>query len=217
MRFYGFRIDRFSLYWATPNVYGITNLRPALPYRLINHSLTEDDLNELAYHFEADYADASASYAPGMKQAIKTWKACKGAVLDVFRSEHSIRIIDTRPDGEQREYNFDGLAVELYLQCDAAQSVHRLMGIPSVRACASEEQVVTLLEQFVEQGLMIRSGKQYLSLAVVREGIQYQHAITYLGDHRLVSQRPGPAYSRSKQVITVTQGSIKAAWNLTQL
>ena len=164
------RIDRFSAYWVAPQNYSITNLRPALPYRLIYHSLAENDLIELAYHFEADYSDASASYSQGMMQVVKAWQACKGAVLDVFPSDHAIYIVDTRQGGERREYSFDGLAAELYLRCDTAQSGQRLIGVPSVSAYANEAQIVSILEQFVEQGLMIHSGGQYLSLAVIREG-----------------------------------------------
>jgi ribosomal peptide maturation radical SAM protein 1 len=163
------RIDRFSAYLAAPTSYGIMQLRPASPFRTIYHSLSEDDLNGLAYHFDAEYPDASPVYAQGMEQAIKAWQNWCGAALDVFPSQHAIYILDTRKGGARREFRFDGLAAELYLLCDAAQSVQFLMEASSICERHSEAEVVALLDQFVEQGLMIRSGKQYLSLAVVRE------------------------------------------------
>jgi len=163
------RIDRFSAYLAAPTSYGIMQLRPASPFRTIYHSLSEDDLNGLAYHFDAEYPDASPVYAQCMEQAIKAWQNWCGAALDVFPSQHSIYILDTRKGGARREFRFDGLAAELYLLCDAAQSVQFLMEASSICERHSEAEVVALLDQFVEQGLMIRSGKQYLSLAVVRE------------------------------------------------
>jgi hypothetical protein len=78
-------------------------------------------------------------------------------------------IVDTRRRGARGEYRFDGLAAELYLLCDAAQTVRGLMDSPSIRARASEAEVVATLDQFVERGLMIREDKQYLGLAVVRD------------------------------------------------
>jgi ribosomal peptide maturation radical SAM protein 1 len=163
------RIDRFSSYWTSPASYGITKLRPARAYRTIYHALAEEDLNELAYYFDAEYPDASPAYAPGMEQAVKAWQACTGAALDAYPSPGSIRILDTRGGGVAREHRFDGLAAELYLLCDAAHTVPALLKAPGIRERADEEDIVALLDQFVEQGLMIRAGKQYLSLAVVRE------------------------------------------------
>ena len=103
-----------------------------------------------------------------MEQAVKAWQASTGAALDLYLSPGAIRIVDTR-SGAAREFAFDGLAAELYLLCDAAQTVRALLEAPGVSARAGEEQVVALLDHFVEQGLMIRAGKQVLSLAVVRE------------------------------------------------
>jgi ribosomal peptide maturation radical SAM protein 1 len=163
------RIDRFSAYWTSPASYDITELRPARAYRTIYHALSEEDLNELAYYFDAEYPDASPAYAPGMEQAVKAWQACTGAALDVYASQGSIRILDTRAGGAAREYRFDGLAAELYLLCDAAQTVLALMEAPGVCGRADEQELVALLDHFVEQSLMIHAGEQYLSLAVVRE------------------------------------------------
>jgi hypothetical protein len=162
------RFDRYSAYFADPAAHGITQLRPARPYRAIYYSLAEEDLSDLAFHFDAEYSDASPVYAQGMRQAVRAWQACGGAALDLYLSPGAMRIVDTR-SGAARELTFDGLAANLYLLCDAAQTVRALMEVPSVCAHASEAQVITLLDQFVEQGLMIRAGQQYLSLAVVRE------------------------------------------------
>jgi len=163
------RIDRFSAYWASPVSYGITHLRPACAYRFIYQSLAEEDLNELAYYFDAEYPDVSPVYAQGMERAVKAWQASTGAALDVFPLPDSIHIVDTRTGGERRDYQFGGLAAQLYVQCDAAQSVRLLMEKASIHGQARGAEVIALLDQFVEQGLMIRAGKQYLSLAVVRE------------------------------------------------
>jgi len=47
--------------------------------------------------------------------------------------------------------------------------VRALLEAPGVSARAGGEQVVALLDHFVEQGLMIRAGKRHLSLAILRE------------------------------------------------
>lgn len=164
------RFDRFSAYWADPTRFGITSLRPTLPYRTIYHPIPEDDLQDLANYFDADYTDVSASYAQGMEQAVKTWQASRSARLDVFPSGNTIQIVDTRKPGTRHEYNFNGNAAELYLRCDAAQTVHALMQDEGMREPNSEAEVLALLDQFVTAGLMVRSGRQYLSLAVLREG-----------------------------------------------
>jgi ribosomal peptide maturation radical SAM protein 1 len=163
------RIDRFSAYWISPASHGITKLRPAGAYRTIYHALSEEELHELAYFFDAEYADVSPLYAGGMEQAVKAWQARSGAALDLYLSPGSIRIVDTRRDGAALEHRFEGLAAELYLLCDAAQTVRALMETPGVSVRAGEEQVVALLDHFVEQGLMIRAAKRYLSLAILRE------------------------------------------------
>jgi ribosomal peptide maturation radical SAM protein 1 len=163
------RFDRNSAYVNDPAEYGLTNLKPAPAYQYVYHSLAEDDRTQIAYYFEAEYADDSAHYTQGVVQAVKEWQTRTDAALDVFPASQSIRIIDTRTRGETREYHFDGLAAELYLLCDAAQSVRALMDAPSICERVTETEVTAILNKFVEQGLMIRVGKQYLSLAVVRD------------------------------------------------
>lgn len=161
--------DRFSAYWADPASYGITRLRPSCANRTIYHILTEEDLNQMVYHFDAEYVDVSDVFAKDMEQAVNAWRACTNAALDVFPSPHSVSIVDTRQGCERREYSFNGVAAELYLLCDTAQTVRALMQAPSIVDRADEAEVVSILDQFVEQGLMIHTGRLYLSLAVIRE------------------------------------------------
>ncbi|MBM3133915.1 MAG: RiPP maturation radical SAM protein 1 [Chloroflexi bacterium] len=169
------RFDRFGAYYQAPEAYGITQLTPARAYQFVYHPLGEENLRQIAYFFDAEYPDYSANYTRGVVQAVKEWQGRGDVALDVFLSLPSIHIVDTRTRGETRAYHFDGLAAELYLLCDAAQTVRALMDTPSIRERATEAEVVALLNQFVEQGLMIREGKRYLSLAVVRDGHSSAH------------------------------------------
>ncbi|MCX6699133.1 MAG: RiPP maturation radical SAM C-methyltransferase, partial [Methanomicrobiales archaeon] len=152
-----FRFNRFSRYCVTPGAYGITRLTPVRAYRYVYHSLAERDLNDLAYYFEAEYPDDSANYTRSLEAALKDWQSRTDAELDVFPAMHSIRIVDTRIPGKKEEYVFDGLAAEVYLQCDAAQTIRALAGSNHV----TENEIITILDQFVTQKLMICSGKQY--------------------------------------------------------
>jgi len=158
--------NRFSRYRADPGAYGITHLTPVRAYRYIYHSLAERDLNDLAVYFEAEYPDDSVNYTRGLDAALKAWQSCSDAMLDVFPAMQSIRIVDTRTTGKKEEYVFDGLAADVYLQCDAAKTIRELVDHTHV----AEYEVMMILNQFVELGLMIHSGRQYLSLAVVRDG-----------------------------------------------
>ena len=166
------RFERYSAYWTSPASYGITHLEAARPYRYVYHALAADDLSELAYIFDAAYPDDSATYTAGLRRALQAWQDRPDARLDLFPSASSICIVDTRQPGAAREYRFDGLAAELYLLCDAAQSMRALMEAPAIGERAGEAEIVALLDRFVEQGLMIRSGNKYLSLAVEREPAQ---------------------------------------------
>ncbi|MBM3133918.1 MAG: RiPP maturation radical SAM protein 1 [Chloroflexi bacterium] len=164
------RFVRFSPYYRDPAANGITSLAPARTYGHIYHPLGEDDLRQLADIFEAEYADDSATYTQGLRQAVQEWQTRGDAVLDVFPSPHAIRIVDTRRLGEKKEYQFAGVAADVYLLCDAARSVRELMAAPAIRGLATESEVIAALDRFVEDGLMIRQGRQYLSLAVARDG-----------------------------------------------
>jgi ribosomal peptide maturation radical SAM protein 1 len=164
------RFVRYSAYHQNPAANGIRSLRPARTYRYIYHPFGEGDILQLADIFEAEYPDESMTYTQGLLKAVNAWQARTDAVLDVYPAPQSIRIVDTRTCGEKKEYRFDGLAAEAYLLCDAAQGVRGLMDSPDLRGRASEAEVAAALDRYVELGLMIRQGKQYLSLAVVRAG-----------------------------------------------
>ena len=164
------RPDRFSAYADDPAAYGITRLETPRAYRCVYHGIGEPDLGQMTYTFHAEYPRWSAIYARELMEFIDEWKTRSDAVLDVFPSPGTIRIVDTRARGEKKEYQFDGLAAKLYLLCDAAHSVTGLMDTLSSQKPPDESAVTAILNRFAELGLMIHRGKQYLSLAVVRNG-----------------------------------------------
>lgn len=171
-----FRIDRFSVYHQNPSSNGVKRLTPAKMYRFIYHPLCEDDLWELANIFDGEYPDDSANYTQCVVQTVKEWQARTDASLDVFPSVNSISIVDTRKLDEKKEYQFDGVAADAYILCDSAHSVRALMNSASIREGTTETEVKTVLDHFIDLGLMIHQGKQYLSLAVVRDGQPLKHS-----------------------------------------
>jgi len=52
-----FRMDRFSPYFNDAAQYGLINVRPYWSYRFAYPGLSENDLADIAYFFEFDYAD----------------------------------------------------------------------------------------------------------------------------------------------------------------
>ncbi|MBN2734346.1 MAG: RiPP maturation radical SAM C-methyltransferase [Methanomicrobiaceae archaeon] len=157
------RFERFSAYWKEPARYGITSLMPSNAYRHIFHSLSEDDLYDIAHYFDAEYNDESEIYAQDLIAVLKEWKSRTNAALDVFTSGDSIRITDTRK-GTMNEYNYNDLAADLYLQCDTAQTIQALLRMNP----EDKTEIKTILDQFVVNDLMIYSDGKYLSLGVMR-------------------------------------------------
>ncbi len=160
--------DRRSAYLHDPARFGITGLTPSLAHQCVYHALSEDELASIAYHFDAEYEDISATYGERIEGIVKEWQMRTNAALDVFPGPQSIRIVDTRARGERKEYHFDGLAAEIYLQCDAARTRRALADTPSVRGQAAAVEISAVLGRFVDLGLMVHRGERYLSLAVIR-------------------------------------------------
>ena len=161
------RFDRFSAYLEDPARWGLTGVRPAAAYRAVYPGLGEADLRDIVYFFEADYDDRSAEYAPALRAACEAWQGCAGAALDLTTAGGGVRLEDTRA-GELRVHLLDGTAAHVYLLCDAARTADELCREPAL-AGAGAARVQTLLDGFAGQGLMLRLGRRYLSLAVRRE------------------------------------------------
>ena len=161
------RFDRFSAYLEDPARWGLRDVRPAAAYRAVYTGLGDADLQDIVYFFEADYDDCSAEYAPALRAACEAWQGCAGAALDMRQTGRGLRLEDTR-SGELRVHLLDGAAAEAYVRCDAARTADELCRDPALGG-ADPAQVQALLDGFAGQGLMLRLGRRYLSLAVRRD------------------------------------------------
>jgi len=163
------RFERFSSYENNPASFGIKSLTPSKAYDLVYRGLDKNDINDIAFYFDAEYEDLSGGYKTRLLETIEEWKLRTDAVLDVFSYDDSIKIVDTRDKKNNRELSFNGLKSRIYMFCDNARSISSLLNVPEINQNAGEEEVKVILEDFVKEGLMIESKGRYLSLAVMRQ------------------------------------------------
>ncbi len=156
------RFDRFSKYHRDPAAYGIIRLTPKNAYKYVYHSLSPHDIETQCNIFDADYNDQSELYEKDLTNAVREWQSYPEADFNLFKSGNSIHLVDTRTRGETREYLYSGLAAQIYLCCDAARSVESLIN----RFQVSSDEITTILEQFLSERIIIKSGNNYLSLAI---------------------------------------------------
>lgn len=160
------RFDRFSKYHRDPAAYGIINMTPKNAYKYTYHSLSPREIDTQCYMFDAEYNDQSELYARDLTNVIREWQSYPEADFKLFIRENSIYLIDTRTRGETREYSYGGLEAQIYVECDAARSVESL----KTHFKVSSGEITTILEKFVNERTMIKSGNNYLSLAIEIDG-----------------------------------------------
>jgi ribosomal peptide maturation radical SAM protein 1 len=165
-----FRLDRFSPLFEDPDGHGLTGIRPYPSYRHV-YDLQPEALTRLAYFFAFDYVrprDVEGYSAP-LAEAITAWKEkAAGSVLWCEDEGDRLVLADRRPGFDPDELTvLDGEHLLLYRACDAVRPAVRLAAFltrETGRAYTAGD-VEKLLAPLVEQGLMLREGDSYLSLA----------------------------------------------------
>ena len=147
------RFERFSSYVNSPAYFGIKSLRPSRVYNLIYPELNEDDINDIAFYFDAEYKDYSERYEAKLLAAIEEWKLRTDAALDVFSYNDSIKIVDARDPKNNR---------------DKANNIPSLLRAAEITRNVKGKEIKLILDNFIREGLMIESKGRYLSLAVMR-------------------------------------------------
>ncbi len=167
------RLDRFSPFYMRSSELGLERLRPKPGYYYA-YPLGRRDLARLAYFFDFDYADGRDpySYLGDLQAELRRWWDARLIEpeqlprLDASCNGDAVTIKDTRPAALQSEHELAGLAAQLYLRCDAAQSLANLQR--EFSDVAEEQEIRRTLEQCIAAKLMIEMDGQYLSLAVMR-------------------------------------------------
>jgi ribosomal peptide maturation radical SAM protein 1 len=161
------RLDRFSPYFVDPERFGLCNVRPDRSYRYI-YDLPDDDLANLAYYFEHEYADGRnpATYTAGLHAAAGRWteNAGKGGLVYVDDGV-TLAIQDFRIGAEQYTTTLAGWERELYLFCDQGRSRQSINA--HVKSHGGEEaDVEGFLRRMVDLHLMVTADVRFIGLAL---------------------------------------------------
>jgi ribosomal peptide maturation radical SAM protein 1 len=166
---------RFSPLLEESQSRGLSNIRAHSGYRSI-YPFASEDLNELAYFFDCDFAgkDTIASYIEPLKNEVIAWKQSwmkQGApeLLCEQVREDRIRIHDSRPCSANRHEELNGEQALTYWACDTArsfESLRRETAQQRGRAYCGDDFLRRSLDQLVARRLMLREKDRYLSLAI---------------------------------------------------
>ncbi len=164
------RLDRFSPNFDAAEQYGFTDITPYPAYSYI-YPFPMESVANLAYFFTYHYREPqdSLSYVQPLVEEIYNWRSTHQKSKLIFIDEGSHLLIwDLRPIAKELLIILDGIERILYLACDGIRTTRQLQQLIEEH-CIEEEssqKVETILQPLVEQGLMLRDGNSYLSLAL---------------------------------------------------
>lgn len=150
-------LDRFSPYFMDPQTNGIKNVRPWIAYKYIYPTLDNQDLYNIAYHFDFDYCDGRdpSSYTAELKRELKIWKSLWQSdppILNIIDKNH---IKDTRPCAIKEIHTLTDEHELVYNFCRTPKSSNGFLN-------DSED----ILMDLIDSKLMINDNGKYLSLAL---------------------------------------------------
>ena len=181
------RYDRFSRFYKHQEHYQIS-LQPARVYNYL-YPLPPERMADFAYFFEDVSPLAQtrlaerASVLTELYQFIQLWEnlyyvsdevllrkkvSDQRPVLQMRQENGCWLIQDTRPCAVQNEIVLKGLAADIYLACDAAQTQDQL--VKSLRENYNRQvewqEVQPLVEQLCAQKILLQLDRRFVSLAV---------------------------------------------------
>lgn len=163
------RLDRFSPNFEDSASHGFVDVEPDAAYRHL-YPVEDGALANLAYYFEYRYRDDRdvASYTATTHEAVERWRRehVSGGLL-CLESEEGLLIWDQRPVATAPVIRLEGMERRLYGACDDIRHLRQLSRRLGGEATPTD--VESRLHGLVEQGLMMREGETFLSLAV-RQG-----------------------------------------------
>ena len=170
------RFDRFSVYHAHPERYGV-DLRPYPSYFAV-YPLGPERMTDLAYFFvDASRAEPSAVApgAPALAARVAEWKALFARdvrpVLCMTADGGTVTFLDTRPCAAARRTTLEGLAAEAYLACDPAIGEAELLRrlARDGDAARSPDAVRAVIARLVGLRVLLAVHGKYVALAVPGE------------------------------------------------
>jgi ribosomal peptide maturation radical SAM protein 1 len=161
------RLDRFSPNFDQAEALGLTAVEPLPAYRYI-YPFQPEVVANLAYYFSYNYRAPQdvESYTRAVEEQVHAWRVACGE-SDLFSIDLGTLLLigDLRPMTGSRLTVLTGLQRALYLACDAAQSLSALQAAANQSSSGTTD-VEALLQPLLADGLMVREGYSYLSLAV---------------------------------------------------
>lgn len=186
------RLDRFSPLYTRAAEFGLERIRPNPAYYYV-FPLGRRDLARLAYFFDFDYPDKRnpQNYLGNIKRAVNEWLGVWHVEPDArtrldatWTDDGAVEITDMRSCATSGEHKLNGLAAQIYFECDAAQSFKSLLR----RINADEIEIQTVLDDLQKRKLMTEMEEQYLSLAVWRK----RPALEIARENEYANKQPVP-------------------------
>ncbi len=166
------RMDRFSPYHANPSAFGMTNVRPMVPFSYL-YPFEPRKLMNIAYYFDFDYANGRTddAYAGAAIDLTRAWMADgdRGTLEMQSNGGGALQILDTRGrrPGTPLQATLHGWKAAVYLACDRAQPFRVLAKLTEVQAEGiSQDDLRVFLDRCVEHELMVSNGQAWLNVAV---------------------------------------------------
>ncbi len=161
---------RFSPYFERPDEFGLRVDHP-LPYYSLLYDLEGKSLWDLAQAFEHSHVDGRApdAFVGNLREEVKRWQSdtrrnYRG--LTYRRGPGFLTVIDTRTTTANGRgvlrYELDERQALAYMACDAGATASSIADQLDV----GTSEVEAMLAEFIEERLMLRDGKRYLSLAL---------------------------------------------------
>jgi len=160
-----FRLERSSPYFECPEAYGLCNVRPLKVYSALFPELDPDVLFDLALFFDFDYVaqEDPKAYTHRWLCVAEKWKfpSSVGTMIAATRDDTTF-ILDRRFQKPGELTVLEGLESRVFDFCDEA---HRANAVAR-HLREAESVVAAALDRLVGRGIVIRSDRQHLSLAI---------------------------------------------------
>jgi ribosomal peptide maturation radical SAM protein 1 len=181
------RLDRFSPYHDDPAAFGMENVRPKASL-LHLYPFPSEDVMEIAYYFDFDYADGrrANAHAGAALEITRAWIADddRGMLSLEVTEDGIVHLDESRPTvtTDPERIVFDGWRAAVFLACDRAKGARELLELTAVQADAvSEGDVHEFLAHCVRRKLMVRNDRSWLNVAVhvpAREPVAESRGLT---------------------------------------
>jgi ribosomal peptide maturation radical SAM protein 1 len=171
-------LERFSPYFMEPEKWGIAPIRPADAYRHI-YPLPDDSLRKLAFFFTADHFSTrtkSHDYSR-LEGVVENWKQAHAySHLLAAPREDVLVLLDSRLCAKQERYDLRGVERRIYEFCWTTRGEKELLR--TFAGECSPDDVLSILQGFCDNWLMLGRNGRYLSLATdVRFGYREWPAV----------------------------------------